>query len=374
MNFKLRTFISLIYAAALGAVVLVLGPEFSTLARAQQAAGDAIAPSMDLDDPAPESSPSGEPADFAEALDPHARGRAVYLRYCLGCHGIQGDGKGEAAAMLYPPPRDFVEGAFKFSSRRTPGLPTDDDLFQVVTDGLAGTSMTGFVRLPDADRRAVVAYIKTFSDRWPSAEAEAYDPPIPATDDPWAGDPEAGVLAGDRIYHAEALCMTCHPSYHDEAAIGRMSIDMGYEPLPLRADWRLSVAKKNSNGTLTLPPDFMRDRIKTGGDIKNLYRVIGAGITTTAMPTWVDSIEPEKLWGLAHYINSLAALRSSRLDPESYLARPPVDRLHPAPLEEVDELGAEEFFEDGPGEEDSADEFADEFAEEFAEEGGSEQE
>lgn len=369
MNLKLRTFILLIYVAALGAAALIIAPDFTTLARAQQAATDAVAPAVNVRDGSSELSAdlsSDEPLEFAEAVEPPGRGRVIYSRYCLGCHGARGDGKGEAAAMLYPPPRDFVEGAFKFSSRRTPGLPTDDDLFQVVTEGLAGTSMTGFVRLPDGDRRAVVAYIKTFSERWPGAEAEAYDPPIPATDDPWAGDPEAGIRAGDRIYHAEALCMTCHPSYHDEAAIGAMAIDMGYEPLPLRADWRLSVPKKNSNGTLTLPPDFMRDRIKTGGDIKNLYRVIGAGITTTAMPTWVDSIEPEKLWGLAHYINSLADLRASRLDPDSYRARPPVDRLHPAPLEGEDETEGEEFLDEDAGD----GEFTDDSADEFVDEGG----
>ena len=30
------------------------------------------------------------------------QGHGLYLRYCYGCHGLQGDGKGENAAWLDP--------------------------------------------------------------------------------------------------------------------------------------------------------------------------------------------------------------------------------------------------------------------------------
>ena len=47
-------------------------------------------------------------------LTGHAnRGKALYERYCIFCHGTHGDGRGESAAYLDPKPRDFTQATYK---------------------------------------------------------------------------------------------------------------------------------------------------------------------------------------------------------------------------------------------------------------------
>jgi mono/diheme cytochrome c family protein len=249
------------------------------------------------------------------------RGERVYAQQCAGCHGIAGDGRGEAAGLLYPKPRDFTSGEFKFSSRPTPGLPTDEDLRRTIREGLHGTAMQGFPLMREADVEAVIVYVKTFSRKW----SEWMEPPIEIPEDPWQGNPARGIELGRRVYHVDAVCISCHPSYLGEEAVKRLSLEIGYTPIPLREDAHLAVPRETTTGDLVAPPDFRRDRIKTGDDEESLYRVITAGITTTAMPSWDGILETEKLWGLAHYIASLARDRPEGIAPERYRLRPALE-------------------------------------------------
>ena len=63
---------------------------------------------------------------------------------------------GVAAAMLITQPRDFTQGLFKFRSTPSGALPTDDDLFRIVTGGVYRTSMPEWSLLPERERRAVI--------------------------------------------------------------------------------------------------------------------------------------------------------------------------------------------------------------------------
>src|SRR2546429_9275532 len=97
----------------------------------------------------------------AFAQDANA-GKAVYERKCLLCHGEKGDGKGPAAELLDPKPRDFTSGIYKI--RTTAGkAPSDQDLYRVISDGMPGTSMPSWAVLPEKDRWNVVAYVKAFA-------------------------------------------------------------------------------------------------------------------------------------------------------------------------------------------------------------------
>ena len=100
-----------------------------------------------------------------------ARGKAVYARNCVACHGVNGDGKGDAAAFLVPRPRNFVKANYRLRSTPMASLPTDEDLFRAVSLGLPGTPMPPWkVNLNEDDRWAVVDYIKTFSPRFANAK------------------------------------------------------------------------------------------------------------------------------------------------------------------------------------------------------------
>src|SRR5512141_794930 len=82
------------------------------------------------------------PASSATKPAPDAvRGKVVYERYCLSCHGENGDGRGEAGDWVFPRPRDFRQGMFKWRSTPSGALPTVADLEKTIEDGVYGTHM-----------------------------------------------------------------------------------------------------------------------------------------------------------------------------------------------------------------------------------------
>ena len=92
------------------------------------------------------------------------RGQEVYEEWCTSCHGAEGRGDGPAAEYMLPRPRDFTLGLFQIRTTGSGELPTDEDILRVIDDGMPGTTMPGWEdELPQADREALVAYIKTFS-------------------------------------------------------------------------------------------------------------------------------------------------------------------------------------------------------------------
>jgi high-affinity iron transporter len=78
------------------------------------------------------------------APDP-VRGAALYQELCSSCHGASGDGHGPAAANLDPPPIAFTD-VDRARERSIFGL------YQVIEQGLDGTSMPSFASLDAMDR------------------------------------------------------------------------------------------------------------------------------------------------------------------------------------------------------------------------------
>src|SRR5207302_7513714 len=108
----------------------------------------------------------GASAMPAQSVGDPGRGRQVYERYCVQCHGSRADGAGEVARWSQPRPRDFRQGIFKFSSTPYGFLPTTADLDRVIQNGLYGTRMPPFAALSTRERRDVIAYLQTRSPRW----------------------------------------------------------------------------------------------------------------------------------------------------------------------------------------------------------------
>lgn len=86
------------------------------------------------------------------------KAQSNYMLHCAPCHGDQGDGKGQLAAALSPPPRDHTDS--KLLSART-----DERLIKVVTEG--GTAvgldegMPPFSTILNNDEiKGVVAYVR----------------------------------------------------------------------------------------------------------------------------------------------------------------------------------------------------------------------
>ncbi len=84
------------------------------------------------------------------------RGRAVYERDCLICHGARGRGDGPMSVSLNPRPADFrVHMAAGH---------TDAQLFDWITNGVQGTGMPPFsAGLSTDERWDVINYIRTFA-------------------------------------------------------------------------------------------------------------------------------------------------------------------------------------------------------------------
>ncbi|MEK7371645.1 MAG: c-type cytochrome, partial [candidate division NC10 bacterium] len=89
------------------------------------------------------------PPDTPENL---AKGKAIYVKRCLVCHGEKGDGKGPVAPYLEPRPRDFVAASFKFRTPQSGEPPPDEDLFPIGTRRVPGTAMAGWPTQSEQDR------------------------------------------------------------------------------------------------------------------------------------------------------------------------------------------------------------------------------
>ncbi|MFO0973065.1 MAG: c-type cytochrome [Phycisphaerae bacterium] len=290
---------------------------------------------VDRDTSRPHPRPGYDPDISVSLVD---EGRITYTQYCVGCHGQAGDGNGDAAKFLFPKPRNFVAAEFKFSSTPAGSLPTDDDLRRTIRNGLRGSAMPPFTLLPDRTIDALVAYIKSLSPRWKEQDPAA---PVLVVKDPYRrlADKSSAIRRGEAVYHGLAICWSCHPAYVPEAQINTYIAEFGSPPRAgFRPHLEQSEGKPNNDGDLVYPPDFRRDFVRAGMRVEDLYRSIAAGITSTAMPTWVDSIvdagaKSEDLWAMAYYVQSLIAQRPALLADGRFdvRVRPRPIYLHGAP-------------------------------------------
>src|SRR3984893_10407756 len=89
-----------------------------------------------------------------------AAAQGTYRRYCVGCHGVLGDGEGENAQWIDPKPRNFTLGIFKCRSTTTGTLPLDSDLFSTIGRGLISSNMPSWNPLSAQQRADLVAFVK----------------------------------------------------------------------------------------------------------------------------------------------------------------------------------------------------------------------
>ncbi|MYF57107.1 c-type cytochrome [Candidatus Poribacteria bacterium] len=133
-------------------------------------------------------------------------GKQIYDKSCAHCHGLEGRGDGSAAENLLPRPRDFTRGLYKIRSTESGQLPTDKDLFDIITVGMPGTSMPEWETSLDVkEREEVVKYIKTFY----SGFQENENPPREISLDDKIPYSQESVEIGKDLY-VELGCVECH--------------------------------------------------------------------------------------------------------------------------------------------------------------------
>lgn len=84
------------------------------------------------------------------------RGQSLYAVQCASCHGEEGKGDGLLAKNLEPKPIAFTDA----ERARTRSIMA---LYQVISQGVEGTSMVNFNSLSEEDRWALAFYIGTLS-------------------------------------------------------------------------------------------------------------------------------------------------------------------------------------------------------------------
>jgi len=132
-------------------------------------------------------------------------GATVYKHMCTFCHGEDGNGGGKAMAYLFPWPRDFRKGVFKYRTTPSGSLPLDADIFKTIRRGIKGTAMPSWASaLTEDETWAVVEYLKSFSSRF---QTEKPKKPI----DPGPTPPTTleAIKKGGQIYK-EMRCSRCH--------------------------------------------------------------------------------------------------------------------------------------------------------------------
>jgi len=210
------------------------------------------------------------------------RGQQLYQRYCIGCHGAQGDGSGENAPHVDPRPRDFTVGTFKCRSTPSGSIPLDTDLFNTIGRGLYGTAMPPWLPLTRQQRADLVAYVKSFSGRFVEEKSgTALEIPKETPSD------EGSVARGQELYQTVAKCSQCH----------------GKEG---RGDGPSAATLTDDKGRPIQPYDFTAaSRFKCGESDEDLYRVLMTGLDGSPMPSFSNSLKPEQAWDLVHYLRTL---------------------------------------------------------------------
>lgn len=254
-----------------------------------------------------------------------SRGLEVYSRYCVQCHGVTGDGKGEAAAYMIPRPRDYRRGLFKFTSTTYGSKPLRDDLLRTVRRGVRGTSMPSFSLLDPKDLDAVVDYVLVLTHRGELEEelsgealvADALDPNriddmqksilskwdqarshvvYPVT--PMPEFTQAMINDGKERF-GKIGCAQCH----GDDGRGQMASNVGSDI------W----------GNPTKAADLTSGMLRGGTDPLDIYRHIDAGINGTPMPSFHETLkkEPEVVWHLVAYVLKVADTRRAGKVPKS---------------------------------------------------------
>ena len=192
-------------------------------------------------------------------------GKALYEDKCAHCHGIEGAGDGSAAENLLPRPRDFTRGIYKIRSTESGQLPTDQDLFDIISNGMPGSSMPAWSGLLTEDKRwELVAHIKTFHDSFEGASPRLIDVSgkVPYS--------EESVTKGEEFY-TNLGCVDCH------GVIGRGD---GTSAPDLTDEW----------GFRTWPANLWHPwNFRGGATTEDIFKRFIGGIAGSPMPSFISS-------------------------------------------------------------------------------------
>jgi mono/diheme cytochrome c family protein len=205
----------------------------------------------------------------------------LYDRYCLACHGVDGDGAGPAAPWLFPKPRDLVKAQYRWRSTGSGQPPTDDDLVRVIKEGAPGTSMPAFGGiLSDAQIGELVVTVKAFAPKKFAKPGTAIK--VPAT----PADLAALSPRGAELF-VKAGCVQCH------GAGGA-------------GDGPSAATLKDEKGRLAPPHDLTTRPLKRGQrGALDVYLTLATGLDGANMPAFAGALPEADLWALTAHVEAI---------------------------------------------------------------------
>jgi cytochrome c oxidase cbb3-type subunit 2 len=245
-------------------------------------------PGSGMPQPVPQTPPTHDFESHVGKITGHAdQGKEDYRRWCIGCHGVYGDGNGENAQWIDPKPRDFTAATFKCRSTPTGTLPTDEDLYNAITRGFNTSNMPQWRPLTPQTWADLIAYVKTFSPRW---KTEKPGTPITITQETPV---TIESIARGKALFVKLECWKCH------GPLGR-------------SDGPSAATLTDSKDQPIKPYNFSTGgRLKCGETNRDVYRDFMTGIDGTPMPSFADNVKPDEAWDLVHFLRTLQVTRKS---------------------------------------------------------------
>ena len=213
-------------------------------------------------------------------------GEHLYQQSCAQCHGANGDAQGPAFEAIFPRPRDFTAGMFKFRSTFSGEAPLREDLVQIIAEGMPGTGMPAWKNvLSPAEIGELADYLRLFfsePDDDPP-EREPIGPPLEAS--------KSLISRGAELFR-KLECFRCH---------GKRGRGDGFNAMTLTEDW---------NSGPIYPRNLTAGWLFRGGHrAQDIYRSVLFGLTGTPMPAHNEEealAKPADRWALVHFVRSLS--------------------------------------------------------------------
>ncbi len=237
--------------------------------------------------------------------------QSLYARHCAGCHGTQGDGKGVAAAFLFPKPRNIRAGKYRLVSSEN-GVPRQADLEAMLIRGMPGSSMPSWAHLKPEERTLLVQEVYRLTgegarDRFlldlkeaegltdeelKSAEIQeeiaafvkGRTTPGESAAVPMIAPADRAAIDRGKVQFIKQGCASCHGNEGKGDGVKKMVDDEGY---PTRSR------------------DLTRGLYKGGHDPASLFLRVARGMPGTPMPS-APSLTEAQVVDLVHYLRSLS--------------------------------------------------------------------
>jgi mono/diheme cytochrome c family protein len=225
------------------------------------------------------------PAKYADRKQPNEvtvenwnKGREIYARRCLTCHGCAGKGDGPYAMLNNARPADLRQPRFF-------GLPDSFFLWRV-SEGVPGTVMPVWKQsLTEEELWLVILFERNaFMDMQPHLADEGDLPKEYDLTDPLKETQDA-LTAGKALYVGN--CSFCH----------------GYSGTGDGPD---------ATGLQPAPPDFRDREFYKAWKDGDWYWRISESLPLRAMPQWKTWFVPEQRWELTNYVRDMLSLTTTR--------------------------------------------------------------